>query len=142
MTGARFVRVRLNRPDLRVPFSERFIERLRGRTVPALTRRGKYLLASLDSGETLVIHLGMSGSFRIEPTGTRRAADVVETRHDHVVFEMSSGGHHLQRSPTVRSHGSAGCQQPGRARRIAASVRNRCRRAFTPRFSRHLSPDA
>lgn len=91
MTGARFVRVRLNRPDLRVPFSERFIERLRGRTVASLTRRGKYLLASLDSGETLVMHLGMSGSFRIEPTGTRHAADALDTRHDHVVFVMSSG---------------------------------------------------
>lgn len=91
MTGARFVRVRLNRPDLRVPFSERFIERLRGRTVSSLTRRGKYLLASLDSGETLVMHLGMSGSFRIEPTGTRRATGDLDTRHDHVLFMMSSG---------------------------------------------------
>ncbi len=91
MTGARFVRVRLNRPDLRVPFSERFIERLRGRTVETLARRGKYLLAALDSGETLVMHLGMSGAFRIEPTGTRHAADALDTRHDHVVFVMSSG---------------------------------------------------
>ncbi len=92
LTGARFVRIRLNRPDLRVPFSDRFAERLRGRTVTALTRRGKYLLATLDSGETLVMHLGMSGSFRIEPTSTRRAADDDrDTRHDHVVFVMSSG---------------------------------------------------
>ncbi len=90
MIGARFVRVRLNRPNLRVPFPERFVERLRGRTVGTLARRGKYLLATLDSGETLVMHLGMSGSYRIEPTGTRHTDDL-DTRHDHVVFVMSSG---------------------------------------------------
>jgi formamidopyrimidine-DNA glycosylase len=95
MTGARFERVRLNRRDLRQPFPRGFARRLRGRSVRALTRRGKYLLAELSSGETLVMHLGMSGWFRVETTlqprrRPGRDADF-DNRHDHVVFTMSSG---------------------------------------------------
>lgn len=60
-----------------------------------LTRRGKYLLATLSSGEVLLMHLGMSGWFRVEPVTARKARrdpDVdLERRHDHVVFQMSSG---------------------------------------------------
>ena len=95
MAGARFERVRLNRADLRRPFPAGFARRLRGQTVIALTRRGKYLLAGLSSGDTLVMHLGMSGSFRIEATSAARARrdpeGALEARHDHVVFDMSSG---------------------------------------------------
>lgn len=96
MTGARIDRVILNRHDLRQPFPSGFARRLRRQTVRALTRRGKYLLAELSSGDTLVVHLGMSGWFRVEPTqqlkgrpGDRDAA--LENRHDHVIFTMSSG---------------------------------------------------
>jgi formamidopyrimidine-DNA glycosylase len=84
MTGARFKRVTLRRPDLRMPFPRRFAARLTGETVLALTRRAKYLVAELSSGETLLMHLGMSGSFRVDrsrPPG----------RHDHVIFDMSNG---------------------------------------------------
>ena len=96
MTGARFDRVQLNRPDLRQPFPPSFARRIRDRTVRALTRRGKYLLAELSSGEVLVMHLGMSGWFRVERTESlrRRGRDPdrdLENRHDHVVFTMSSG---------------------------------------------------
>jgi len=84
MRGARFRRVVLRRPDLRKPFPERFAERLRGQTVRALTRRGKYLLAELSSREILLIHLGMTGSFR-------GVINDAPDPHDHVVFEMSSG---------------------------------------------------
>jgi formamidopyrimidine-DNA glycosylase len=96
MAGARFERVQLNRPDLRQPFPTGFARRLRGQTVRALTRRGKYLLADLSSGDTLVMHLGMSGWFRVEttPSSTRRTRDRdadLDNRHDHVVFTMSSG---------------------------------------------------
>jgi formamidopyrimidine-DNA glycosylase len=87
MESARFVRVLLRRPDLRTPFPVRFDRRLRGRTVLRLERRAKYLLAILSSDETLVMHLGMSGSFRVE-RGRERIDD---GRHDHVVFHMSSG---------------------------------------------------
>src|SRR4051794_35048829 len=93
MVGARFTRVRLNRPDLRVPFPARFAERLRGQTFETLQRRGKYLLAGLTSGDTLVMHLGMSGSLRIEPTSKRHSTrdEALDNRHDHVLFVMSSG---------------------------------------------------
>jgi formamidopyrimidine-DNA glycosylase len=88
MRGARFARVILNRPNLRIPFPEKFIERLRGKTVVAVDRRGKYLAVQVSSGETLIMHLGMSGWFTVVPTGDRsREADP----HDHVVFVMSSG---------------------------------------------------
>jgi formamidopyrimidine-DNA glycosylase len=85
MEGARFEQVRTYRPNLRTAFPPDFAARLEGHTVRALERRGKYLLAALSTGETLVMHLGMSGSFRL-------AADAdLNGRHDHVVFRMSSG---------------------------------------------------
>ena len=88
MQGARFRRIILNRPNLRIPFPEGFIERLRSTTADAITRRGKYLMVALSSGETLIMHLGMSGWFHVAATGDRsREADP----HDHVVFVMSSG---------------------------------------------------
>lgn len=88
MQGARFRRVILNRRNLRIPFPERFVERLRGRDVEVIARRGKYLTARLSSGETLIMHLGMSGWFHVAPTGDRsREIDA----HDHVIFVMSSG---------------------------------------------------
>jgi len=92
MTDARFDAVELHRADLRQPFPERFKARLTGQTVLALTRRAKYLLAALSSHETLLMHLGMSGSFRIienvgedDPEAAFQCAP-----HDHVVFHMSS----------------------------------------------------
>jgi formamidopyrimidine-DNA glycosylase len=95
LVGARFERVILNRDTLRQPFPPRFARRLRGRTVRSLTRRGKYLLAALSSGDMLVMHLGMSGWFRVEPlTASTRPRDPdqdLERRHDHVIFSMSSG---------------------------------------------------
>jgi len=95
LTNARIADVDIRRPDLRAPFPRRFRSRLTGQTVRSLTRRAKYLLASLSSGETLVMHLGMSGSFRIESRGAAepgRADDASEPdRHDHVVFHLSSG---------------------------------------------------
>ena len=89
----RIAGVELRRPDLRQPFPRRFVTRLTGQTVVALTRRAKYLLAELSSGETLLMHLGMSGSFRVaslEPArrGAKRPA---AEPHDHVVFHLSSG---------------------------------------------------
>jgi formamidopyrimidine-DNA glycosylase len=84
MVGRRIVRVELRRPDLRTPFPRRFARRLTGATTLALTRRAKYLLAGLSSGESLLMHLGMSGSFRV----TRDEATAV---HDHVVLHLSSG---------------------------------------------------
>jgi len=88
MQRAKFRRVIVNRPNLRIPFPDRFADRLRGRTVETVLRRGKYLMVSLSSGETLIMHLGMSGWFHVAAIGDRaREADA----HDHVVFLMSSG---------------------------------------------------
>src|SRR5215208_4774995 len=96
MRGARFRRIIVNRPNLRIPFPEQFVERLRGRTVEAVVRRGKYLTLALSSGETLIMHLGMSGWFHVAPTGDRtREADP----HDLVAFVMSSGQAVLYNDP-------------------------------------------
>ena len=64
--GRGLIAIEQRRPDLRFPFPERFTERLTGRRVEGLRRRAKYLIADLDGAELLVMHLGMSGSFRIE----------------------------------------------------------------------------
>ena len=87
MAGERFQRVTLRRPDLRCPFPPEFSARLTGQTALRVDRRAKYLLVPVSSGETLVMHLGMSGSFTIERDASEAKADA----HDHVVFQMSSG---------------------------------------------------
>jgi len=97
MEGARFARVEARRPDLRRPFPKNFVKRLEGQTVTGLGRRAKYLLADLTSGEVLLMHLGMSGSFRVAvEDGETMPGDFHHERsqdraHDHVVFHMSSG---------------------------------------------------
>ncbi len=97
MEGARFDEVVANRGDLRWPLPKDFVARLKGKTVEGLGRRAKYLLADLSSGDVLVMHLGMSGSFRIEHDGKAVAPGAYyhdrskDTAHDHVVFRMSSG---------------------------------------------------
>lgn len=94
--GATLTRVEQNRPDLRFAFPEGFVQRLSGQTVTALSRRSKYLLADIDTGDVLIMHLGMSGSFRIEaPDETSLPGDFAHERgkdpkHDHVVFHLRS----------------------------------------------------
>jgi len=90
MQDARFERVTLHRGDLRTRFPRRFRARLEGCRVEELARRAKYLLAHLSSGETLLMHLGMSGSFRVEYDGNGSGPASDAGRHDHVVFAMSS----------------------------------------------------
>lgn len=94
MEGARFRRVEMRRPDLRFPLPQDFVERLTGARVERLERRGKYLVATLSTGEALVMHLGMSGRFTIR--GERSAGDFyhaedADPRHDHILFEMQRG---------------------------------------------------
>jgi formamidopyrimidine-DNA glycosylase len=101
MEGSKILKAEARRKDLRFPFQKDFIARLEGQTVTGLGRRAKYLMADLISGDVLLMHLGMSGSFRVlqddggnvrndtpgqfhHPRGEERA-------HDHVVFHMSSG---------------------------------------------------
>jgi formamidopyrimidine-DNA glycosylase len=90
MAHVRVEAVRLGRPDLRAPFPRGFARRIAGQTVKAVNRRAKYLLAPLSSGETLLMHLGMSGSFRVAGPG-RNEPPAGSDPHDHVVFQMASG---------------------------------------------------
>jgi formamidopyrimidine-DNA glycosylase len=87
MHGARIERVLARRPDLRYPLGDDFIPRLQRQKVAAVRRRAKYLLVEFASGDTLLMHLGMSGSFRV----LRKGPEEERLAHDHVVFEMSSG---------------------------------------------------
>lgn len=98
MLGQRIVRVVQNRADLRFPLPERFAERLTGRRIEVLSRRAKYLIADLDDGEALIMHLGMSGRFIVEAPGTPPAEPGAyyneigrHLKHDHVVFELGNG---------------------------------------------------
>ncbi|MCV2881787.1 bifunctional DNA-formamidopyrimidine glycosylase/DNA-(apurinic or apyrimidinic site) lyase [Actibacterium sp. XHP0104] len=93
MEGQRIVRAQVNRPDLRWPFPPRMAERLTGARVLRLGRRSKYILADLDSGETLIIHLGMSGRMLVsgDPLGQFHHVHPAPEKHDHVVFDMENG---------------------------------------------------
>ncbi len=119
MEGARFTRVVVRRAGLRRPFPDDFAGRLKGRTVRALRRRGKYILAELSSSETLVMHLGMSGSMQVEARApARRGADGQADPHDHVVFHMSSGASVTFNDP--RRFGSIDLVPPGQMAQHAA----------------------
>ncbi len=107
MEGARFAKVEARRLDLRWPLPKDFVARLEGQKVEGLGRRAKYLLADLSSGDVLLMHLGMSGSFRVaQEHGNDAQRNVArgastpggyyhdrskDEAHDHVVFHMSSG---------------------------------------------------
>ncbi len=97
MEGARFTKVEARRGDLRWPLPKDFVTRLEGKTVEGLGRRAKYLVADLSSGDVLLMHLGMSGSFRVaQQHGDHTPGGYYHDRsqyaaHDHVVFHMSSG---------------------------------------------------
>jgi formamidopyrimidine-DNA glycosylase len=86
LTGARLVRVRQNRPDLRFPFPDRFADRLEGATVQRIDRRAKYLLMPLSTGETWVSHLGMTGRFTLdgEQLGEFEDAAPIVGKHEHL----------------------------------------------------------
>jgi formamidopyrimidine-DNA glycosylase len=92
MEGVQIARADVNRPDLRWPFPEGMADRLTGKTVLLLRRRSKYILADLDSGETLLIHLGMSGRMTISghKVGDFHHPHPAAAKHDHVVFHMAN----------------------------------------------------
>ncbi len=93
MRGARITKAQINRPDLRFPFPDRFVQRLEGARITDLGRRAKYLLAELDSGETLLMHLGMTGSFRTQDgtlaDGAFHHPRGKDAAHDHVVLTLA-----------------------------------------------------
>ena len=85
--GKTITNVTQNRADLRVPFPDNFGERITGSRLDNLERRGKYILAHLDNHQVVIIHLGMSGSIKIVPSGS--AYD--PQKHDHLVLEFNDG---------------------------------------------------
>ena len=97
MEGSKILRAEARRKDLRFPFQKDFIARLEGQTVTGLGRRAKYLMADLASGDVLLMHLGMSGSFRVVAAKSKSTPGKFhhsrgeDRAHDHVVFHMSSG---------------------------------------------------
>jgi formamidopyrimidine-DNA glycosylase len=96
MLGARIDKVILRRADIRFPFPASFETRLTDRRIVDINRRAKYLLFQLDSGETLIAHLGMSGSFRIEKATVWTPGSFLHERskdpkHDHVVLFLDNG---------------------------------------------------
>jgi formamidopyrimidine-DNA glycosylase len=97
MEGFRIDRAVARRENLRFPLQTDFAARLTGQTVTSLGRRAKYLLADLSSGDVLLMHLGMSGSFRVvldeagHTPGAFHHPRGEDRTHDHVVFKMSSG---------------------------------------------------
>jgi formamidopyrimidine-DNA glycosylase len=97
MEGVRINEVDVRHRGLRWPIVRDFEKRLQGKTVEGLGRRAKYLLADLSSGDVLIMHLGMSGSFRVGHDGREgklakyHHEKSKSTTHDHVVFHMSNG---------------------------------------------------
>lgn len=93
MEGQVIAQADVNRPDLRWPFPPRMAERLTGARIGSLRRRSKYLLADLDRGETLLIHLGMSGRMLVsgDPLGVFVHDHPAPQKHDHVVLNMENG---------------------------------------------------
>ena len=94
MDGATVKKLHVNRPNLRFPFPDEFAKRIKGKKITSLGRRAKYLLADFEGGEVLIMHLGMSGSFRIEADEANQIPGIFyhprseKKAHDHVVFEL------------------------------------------------------
>lgn len=93
MEGQVIELAQVNRPDLRWPFPPNLARRLTGARVLTLRRRSKYILADLSTGETLLIHLGMSGRMLVsgETLGAYVHAHAAPQKHDHVVLNMAGG---------------------------------------------------
>ena len=97
LDGARLARVEARRPDLRFALPDGFVQRLTGARIGTMSRRAKYLLAPLDRGDVLVMHLGMSGRFEIASAKARQRpgefhyAPAADEKHAHVVFHTEHG---------------------------------------------------
>ncbi|UWR22425.1 bifunctional DNA-formamidopyrimidine glycosylase/DNA-(apurinic or apyrimidinic site) lyase [Sulfitobacter sp. S190] len=93
MEGVVIAQADVNRPDLRWPFPPDMAARLTGQRVERLRRRSKYILADLSGGETLLVHLGMSGRMLVsgDPLGQFVHDHPAAQKHDHVVLHMENG---------------------------------------------------
>ena len=123
LVGRRILSVEQRRPDLRFPFPERFVERVRGSLVERLDRRAKYLIACLSTGEALVMHLGMTGRFRVEAAaGSAEPGSFYHETgalpvHDHVVFRLDDGAtvtfNDVRRFGFMSLHPQSGLERAG-----------------------------
>lgn len=99
LVGQRIVRLEQRRPNLRFPLPDNFADRLEGQTIESISRRAKYLLMRLSSGETLVVHLGMTGRFTVSQPDKKTRAKPGKfvhpagehDKHDHVVVHLKNG---------------------------------------------------
>lgn len=92
LIGQRLIGAQVREPGLRWPVPDTLHEKLAGRQVSTLDRRGKYLLLGLDQG-ALILHLGMSGSLRL------CATDASPNKHDHVDILLGEQGVLRYRDP-------------------------------------------
>ncbi len=86
LTGRRIERVEVRRRDLRLPIPSGLEASMTGRRIESLGRRAKFLLVHLEGGDSLIVHLGMSGRFRIFD-----GAPPEPETHDHVLFAVEGG---------------------------------------------------
>jgi len=100
LVGRRIIRVDLRRSGLRFPFPHQFAAKLNGRAIQGLTRRAKYILVSLDDGNLILIHLGMTGRFTVLGEKSKSVAGLYHQTdaahsgsgpHDHVVISLDDG---------------------------------------------------
>lgn len=97
LDGATIVAAKATRPDLRFPFPPDLEARLTGSQIVSLSRRAKYLLLSTDRADTFILHLGMSGSYRVETASTRFTPGVfahersTARAHDHLILDVEGG---------------------------------------------------
>jgi hypothetical protein len=149
LVGQTITAVRLARQDLRFALPKDFAARLEGRRIIELARRAKYLIARLDSGDALLMHLGMTGRFTVVVPDDGRAVTIGELYYEPTprkrprprrVRDRGRPPHRLQRCPPLRHHGhySSGRRAPpaaGATRRRTAR-RGVRRGASEPRLSR------
>jgi formamidopyrimidine-DNA glycosylase len=93
MEGRKLLAVTMNRPDLRFPLPDHFVQRLTGARIVRMGRKAKFLTAELDTADVLVMHLGMTGCFSVSGHGTANLhhAQKTDPKHDHVIFDMEGG---------------------------------------------------
>jgi len=124
MQGQRIARAEINRPDLRWPLPPDMAARLTGQRVNTLRRRSKYILADLSGGETLLIHLGMSGRVLIsdqrETPGGFALPQPAAQKHDHIVLTFDSGARVTYNDP--RRFGMWDLIAPGGTHALLAAV--------------------
>jgi formamidopyrimidine-DNA glycosylase len=86
VAGKKILSVTLHRSAIRTPIPPHFVQHVSHTRIKDVRRRAKYLLLDLDSGDSILAHLGMSGSFTVVPKN-----DFMLKKHDHVVVELEGG---------------------------------------------------